>query len=100
MALIAASKNKVICTQRSQHAVHNAFQDVVLADPTRSIFGATPVKTLHDFCKGLIEHVTFLVLDNAPVSRKAALDTLAVQFQQRHRQTYRTRYPATDLAVE
>ncbi len=38
------------------------------------------------------------MLDNVPASRKAALDTLAVQFHQRHRQTYRTRYPAKDFS--
>jgi hypothetical protein len=98
MAMIAASNNKAIRTRWSQHAVHNAFQDVMLADPVRGILGATPVKTMHAFRKGLIEHVTFLVLDNVPASRKAALDTLAVQFHQQHRQTYRTRYPATDFS--
>jgi hypothetical protein len=70
----------------------------LLTLPVRGIFGATPVKIMHAFCKGLIEHVTFLVLDNVPASRKEALDTLAVQFHQRHRQTYRTRYPATDFS--
>ena len=40
----------------------------------------------------------FFVLDNVPASRKAALDTLAVQFHQRHRQTFRLTYPATDLS--
>jgi hypothetical protein len=96
--MIAASDNKAIRTRWLQHAVHNAFQHVMLADPVRGIFGATPVQTMHAFCKGLIEHVTFLVLDNVPASRKAALDTLAVQFHQRHRQMYRTRYPATDFS--
>ena len=60
--------------------------------------GATPVKTKHAFRKGLIDHVTFLVLDNVPASRKAALDTLAVQLHQRHRQTYRSTYPATNFS--
>ena len=50
----------------------------------QGIFGAMTVKTMHAFCKGLIDHVTFLVLDNIPASRKAALDTLAVQFHQLH----------------
>ena len=80
MAMIAAGKNKAIRTRWLQHVAHNAFQDVLLADPVQGIFGATPVKTVHAFCKGLIEHVTFLVLDNIPVSCKAALDTLVVQF--------------------
>jgi hypothetical protein len=53
---------------------------------------------MHAFRKGLIEHVTFLVLDNVPASRKDALDTLAVQFHQQHRQMYRSRYPATDFS--
>jgi hypothetical protein len=53
---------------------------------------------MHFFCKGLIEHVTFLVLDNVSASRKAALDTLAIQFHQQHRHTYRTRYLATDFS--
>ena len=39
MAMIAASKNKAIRTRWSQHAVHNAFQDEMLADPVRGIFG-------------------------------------------------------------
>ena len=98
MAMIAASDDKDIRARWSQHAVQNAFQNVVLADHVRGIFGATPVETMHAFRKGLIEHVTFLVLDNVPASRKAALDTLAVQFHQRHRQTYRSRYPATDFS--
>ena len=97
MAMIAASDNKEIRAPW-QHAVNNAFQDVVLADHVRGIFGATPVETMHAFRKGLIEHVTFLVLDNVPASRKAALDTLAVQFHQRQRQTFRSTYPATDFS--
>ena len=96
MAIIADSDNKEIRACWSQHAVNNAFQDVVLADHVRGIFGATPVETMHTFREGLIEHVTSLVLDNVPVSRKAALDTLAVQFHQQHRQTFRSTYPATD----
>ena len=98
MAMIAASDDKAICVRWSQHAVYNAFQDVVLADHVQGIFGATPVETMHAFRKGLIEHVTFLVLENVPASRKAALDNLAIQFHQRHRQTYRRRYPATDFS--
>ena len=98
MAMIAASEDKAIRPCWSQHAVHNAFQDVMLADHVCGIFGATPIETMHTFCKGLIEYVTFLVLDDVPASRKAALDTLAVQFHQRHRQTNRTRYLATDFS--
>jgi hypothetical protein len=33
-----------------------------MVDPVRGLFGATPVKTMHAFRKGLIEVVTFLVL--------------------------------------
>jgi hypothetical protein len=95
---IAASDDKALRVRWSQHAVHNAFQDVVLADHVQGIFGATPVETVHAFRKGLIEHVTFLVLENVPASRKAALDNLAIQFHQQHRQTYRRRYPATDFS--
>jgi hypothetical protein len=98
MAIIATSDDKDLRSRWSQHAVHNAFHDIVLADPVRGIFGATPVETMHAFRKGLIEHVTFLVLDNVPTSRKAALDRLAVQFHQRHRQTHRKMYPETDFS--
>jgi hypothetical protein len=38
MAMIVASDNTPICTQWSQHAGHNAFQAVVLADHVRGIF--------------------------------------------------------------
>ena len=88
MAMIVASESKAIHTWWCEHEVHNALQDVMLADPVRGILWATPVKTIHAFCKGLIEHVTFLVLDNVPASCKAVLDTHAVQFHQQHRQTY------------
>ncbi len=51
-----------------------------MADPDRDIFGATPVETLHAFCKGLIEMVTHVVIDNVPLSKKAALDRLVLCF--------------------
>ena len=57
-----------------------------------------PVETLHAFRKGLIEKVTFLVLQNVPARKKAALDALAVHFHRSHRQTYRKAYPATDFS--
>ena len=41
-----------------------------MADPDRGIFGATPVETLHAFRKGLVEMITFVVLDNVPASKK------------------------------
>ncbi len=73
MAIIATSDDKDLHSRWSEHAVHNAFCDIVLADPVRGIFSATPVEKKHAFCKELIKHVTFLVLDNVPTSRKAAL---------------------------
>jgi hypothetical protein len=54
----------------SQHQVDNAFNHVRFADPKRGIFGATPIETMHAFRKGVIENVTFLVLDNVPASKK------------------------------
>jgi hypothetical protein len=42
--------------------------------------------------------MSYFVLANVPASPKAALDTLVVQLHQQHRQTYRTRYPATDFS--
>jgi hypothetical protein len=74
--------------------LYNAFNHVPLADPIRGIFGATPVETMHAFCKGVIEVVTFLVLDNVP---KAVLERLAVRFHMSHCQSYRKAYPATDF---
>jgi hypothetical protein len=71
---------------------------VPLADPIRGIFGATPVETMHAFRKGVIEVVTFLVLNNIPKRQKAALDRLAVRFHKSHRQSYRKAYPATDFS--
>ena len=44
MAMIVASVNKAIRACWSQHAVHNAFQGVVLADHVQGIFGVTPVE--------------------------------------------------------
>jgi hypothetical protein len=50
----------------------NANSHVPLADPIHGIFGATPAETMYAFCKGMIEVVTFLILDNVPKKQKAA----------------------------
>ena len=50
--------------------IGQCFQHVEMADPDRGIFGATPVETLHAFRKGLVEMITFVVLDNVPASKK------------------------------
>ena len=55
--MIAASVNKAIRACWLQHAVHNAFQGVVLADHVQGIFGVMPV----EFRKDMTEHGTFLV---------------------------------------
>jgi hypothetical protein len=39
----------------------------------------------------MIEMVTFLVLDNVPVSKKAALDRLAIKFHKTHRHARRAK---------
>ena len=57
-----------------QHGLDNAFQHVEMADPDRGRFGATPVETLYAFCKGLVEMVTHVVIDNVPPSKKVALE--------------------------
>ena len=89
MTCISCNLNQMVRTQWSQHFLNNAFDYVPMADPVRGIFGATPVGTLHALRKGLIEKVTFLVLQNVPARKKAALDALAVKFHRSHRQTYR-----------
>ena len=98
MHVIATSEDADLQKQYSQHYLNNAFRYIPLADPIRGIFGATPVETLHAFRKGLIEKVTFLVIKNVPVSKKARLDALAIQFHRTHCQTYRRAYPATDFS--
>jgi hypothetical protein len=70
---------------------------VPLADPVLEIFGATPIETMHAFRKGLIETVTYLVLDNVPATELAVFDTLAVRFHQSHRQTIRKAYQSTNF---
>ena len=96
---IAWLRDDVALRQRwSQHHIDNAFRYVPLADPVRGIFGSTPVETMHTFRKGMIEMVTFLVLENVPTSKKAALDRLAIRYHKTHRQTYRKVYPATDFS--
>ena len=99
MARIARSPNKEHRTKWSQHRlVDNAFDKVPMADPVRGIFGATPVETMHAFRKGLIEVVTFLVLDNITATDLANLDSLAIEFHKAHRQTIRRSYPVTDFS--
>jgi hypothetical protein len=68
----------------SQHCHDSVYQYVPMADPIRGICGSTPVETMHCFCKGMIEIVTFLVLENVPASKKAALDGLAIHFHKTH----------------
>ena len=70
----------------------------MFADPERGIFGATLVETMHPYRKGLIEYVTYFVLDNVPASRNAVFDRLAIQFHTTHCQTFRKTYPATDFS--
>ena len=97
MDLIARSEDKELRARWSQHSLDNTFNHMPMADPVRGIFGATPVKTMHAYRKGVIEMVTFLVLDNVPASQKALLDELAFKFHQSHRQTWREKFPATDF---
>ena len=98
MARIARSPNKELRTKWSQHRLDNAFDKVPMADPVRGIFGATPVETMHAFRKGLIEVLTFLVLDNITATDLANLDSLAIEFHKAHRQTIRRSYPVTDFS--
>ena len=98
MHAIALSPDDKLRQRWSQHQVHNAFYNIPMADPKRGIFGATPVETMHMFQKGMIEVVTFLVLENIPDRKKAALDALAIRFHLSHRQTCRSMYPATDFS--
>ena len=98
MAQIANDADDNVRRLWSQHFLNNAFDFVPLADPIRGIFGATPVETMHALRKGIIEMVTFSVLDNVPASKKAQLDTLAVRFHKTHRQTCRKTFPATDFS--
>ena len=55
MAMIAANGDKLVRTRWLQHYLNNAFNSVCFADSSSGIFGATPVETMHDFRKGLIE---------------------------------------------
>ena len=72
MACISHNPDQMVRTQWSQRFQDNAFDYALMADPVRGIFGATPVETLHAFCKGLIEKVIFLVLQNVPARKDAA----------------------------
>lgn len=98
MHMIALETDDQQRARWSQHRLDNIFNKVPLADPLRGILGSTPVETMHAFRKGLIETVTFLVLENVPASKKAALDSLAINFHKNHRQTYRKAYPSTDFS--
>ena len=66
MAQIANSLDDSICQQWSQHYLNNAYDYVPMADPVRGIFGATPVETMSALRKGIIELVTFCVLEHVP----------------------------------
>ena len=96
--MIAQSDNLTMQQRWSQHALNNAFNYVSFADPDRGIFGANPVETLHAFRKGLVEMVSYVVLENVPVSKKAALDYRALRFHRTHRQTCRSTFPTTSFS--
>ena len=96
---IAIAGDNVTRKHWSQHHLENAFNYVPPADRIRGIFGATPTETIHCFHKGIIEVVTFLVLNNMPVSKRAALDRIAIDFPKSHQQTARKMYPAEVLGI-
>jgi hypothetical protein len=99
-AISAIARDPNVATRKrwSQHRLHNVFDSIPMADPIRGIYGATPVETMHAFRKGMIEMVTFLILENVPPSQLAALDALAIRFHNTHRQTIRRTFPATDFS--
>ena len=71
MAQIASCPSDVLLCQQwseqlSQHALDNTFNHVALADPMCGIFSTMPEETMHAFSDGVIEVVTFPVLDNVP----------------------------------
>jgi hypothetical protein len=70
MARIANDADDNVRRLWSQHFLNNAFDYVTPADQIRGIFGATPVETMHALRKGIVEMVTFSVLDNVPASKK------------------------------
>ena len=92
VASIPRNPNQALCKRWSQHRFNNAFDYVPMADPDRGIYGATPIETMHAFRKGIIEMVTFLILDNVPKSKQA--DALAIWFHKSHRQTISRTFPA------
>jgi hypothetical protein len=96
IASIARNSNQALRKRWSQHCLNNVFDYVPMADPIRGIYGATPIETMHAFCKGMIEMVTFLILDNVPKSKLAALDAMAIRFHKSLYQTIRRTFPATD----
>ena len=96
--MIALDPDAEIRKRWSQHKLRNVFDFVpMMADPVRGIYGATPVETMHAFRKGMIEVVTFSVLNHVPPSKLAALDALAIKFHKSHRQTIRKTFPSTDF---
>ncbi|KAI2490314.1 hypothetical protein MHU86_24256 [Fragilaria crotonensis] len=86
-AISAIARDPNVATRKrwSQHRLNNVFDSIPMADPIRGIYGATPVETMHAFRKGMIEMVTFLILENVPPSQLAALDALAIRFHNTHR---------------
>ncbi|KAI2507626.1 hypothetical protein MHU86_6813 [Fragilaria crotonensis] len=95
---IARDLNVATRKQWSQHRLNNVFDSIPMADPIRGRYGATPVEIMHAFRKGMIKMVTFLILENVPPSKLAALDALAIRFHNTHRPTIRRTFPATDLS--
>ena len=69
MHFIAQSKHEKTRQNWSKHCVDNAFNYVTFADPERNIFGATSVETPHALRNGLVEVVTYVVLENVPAQK-------------------------------
>ena len=59
IASIARNSNQALRKRWSQHRLSNVFDYVPMAGPIRGIYSATPIETMHAFCKGMIEMVTF-----------------------------------------
>jgi hypothetical protein len=71
---------------------------MILADPIRGSFGATPTEIMHVVCGGLLFIISGLVLDNVPSGLKAKLDDLAKHLHENHQKTCRKMYPSTDFS--
>ena len=84
--------------QYLQHDITNAFHNINFGGQEHGILFATPPDILHVVRKGIVEWSVKTVLNHMTNGTKKALDQLAIEFKDTHRQKHKQTFPKISFA--